>query len=447
MKVLFVNVPNIVYRDNKIFTGPSSGACWPWTMEGTSFHNYAPYPFSLAYAITYLKHHNIEAELYDAVAERHSDLNTIRQRILDYRPSIIVFDILTPIFPLINELALWVKNTIESLIVYTGPHIRAFADECAVIPHVDHCVVNELEIPILDIVEKYPNGDKIYRGQFLKQIDTLPDGSNFLPYRDLSKLGLYYDPSIDSERTQLWLEASRACPWQCCYCTLSAKSEGVTYRNRKADLIVDEIKQMKTLMGNSLGSIFINDDTFNVGVKRMKDFAYGIKPLGIPWSFMGRIDTMPLEIYDDFVDSGCIGMRFGVETFEQRVLDNTGKKLDAKVTYENLKYLLTRFNGIKFHLTTMQNLPGWEPQDWENDKKILAERVSIGAAHGNRVQYQNSSTMPLPSTIMWNELIQLGHGDKLKDWKMYDGHPDNDAILAREVGWLGVDYKTRLAKK
>jgi anaerobic magnesium-protoporphyrin IX monomethyl ester cyclase len=445
MRVLFVNVPNVTFRNNKIHTGPNGGSCWPWVMEGASFHNYAPFPINMAYAVSYLQHHGIEAELYDAVAEKHADLNIVRQRILDYRPSIAVFEAQTPVYPLVNEIAAWTKNTIESKIVLMGQHVRAYADECVAQPHIDHCIVNEPEIPILDIVQRYPVGDAVYRGQFLKQIDTLPDGNNFLPYRDFNKLGGYYDPSIDTERTQVWLNASRSCPWGCCYCTLAAKSEGVTYRARKAEFVVDELKQIKARLGNSLGSFWYDDDTWGLGAQRIRDICKGHKELGVPFVVMTRIDSLPLDVYDDMVDSCCVGMRFGVETFNQTVLNNTGKKLDAKITYDNLVYLLKRFKNIKFHLTTMQNLPGWVPQDWVNDQKVLRELQGIGGRNGNRVQWQNSSTMPLPSTIMWQDLIQLGHGDKLKNWKMFDGHPDNDAILAREVGWLGTDYKEKLS--
>ncbi len=440
MKVLFVNCPNIRTVGGRLFTGPNSGACWPWTIEGGSFHGYAPFPFNMAYGVAWLRHHGIEAHLYDGVADRHADLNQVRQAIYDYRPSVVVFDLMTPMFPLVNEVASWVKQTIESIVVYMGQHVRTYAEDCLKLPYVDHCIANEPEEPILDIVRRYPNGDRLYRGQYMKNVDTFPDGTNFMPYRDLTRLGSYYDPSMQTGRTQLWMNTSRTCPFKCSYCTLSTVSEGAPYRARSAAAVVDEVKQMKAIMGDSLGSIFFDDDTWNLNNKRVLEMCAGLKTIGVPWTMMGRIDTSALEVYDAMVDSGCVGMRFGVETFNQTVLDNTGKALNAEVTYNNIKYLMQRFHNMEFHFTTIKDLPGSVPADRARDEEILSELIAIGNKNGNRVHYQSSHCLPLPSTGLWKELIQLGHGDKLNDLTIYDGHPDNDHRLSQTVGWIGKDY-------
>jgi radical SAM superfamily enzyme YgiQ (UPF0313 family) len=210
--------------------------------------------------------------------------------------------------------------------------------------------------------------------------------------------------------------------------------------------VIDEIKQMKAILGNSLGSIFFDDDTWNLGNKRIGDMCKGLKDIGLPWTMMGRIDTSSHAVYDAMVDAGCVGMRFGIESFNQQLLDNAKKNLDAKVTYDNIKYLVSRFSGLEFHFTTMKNLPGSVPEDWQNDKAILSELVELGRKHGNFVHYQNSDCIPFPGTELWDELVQLGHGDKLKDFRMYDGHPGNDALLAKTIGWLGKDYAPKVSK-
>ena len=171
----------------------------------------------------------------------------------------------------------------------------------------------------------------------------------------------------------------------------------------------------------------------------------GLKELGVPWTMMGRIDTSSHEVYDVMVDAGCVGMRFGIESFNQRLLDNAKKNLNATVTYDNISYLLKRFNNMEFHFTTMKNLPGSTPADWENDQKILTDLINQGASNGNRVHYQNSDCIPFPGTELWEELVGLGHGDKLGDFHNYDGHPSNDAMLAKTIGWLGIGYRPKVS--
>src|SRR5262249_25737146 len=100
-------------------------------------------------------------------------------------------------------------------------------------------------------------------------------------------------------------------------------------------------------------SILFDDDTWNLGTARIQELCRGLKEIGLPWTMMGRIDTSSLELYDLMVESGCAGMRFGIESFNQRLLDNTKKRLDAKKSYANIRYLLTRFSNLEFHFTTM----------------------------------------------------------------------------------------------
>jgi radical SAM superfamily enzyme YgiQ (UPF0313 family) len=161
---------------------------------------------------------------------------------------------------------------------------------------------------------------------------------------------------------------------------------------------------------------------------------------------MGRIDTSSLDVYDLMVDSGCVGMRFGIETFNQRLLDNTKKNLDAKKSYSNIRYLLTRFSNLEFHFTTMKNLPGETSEDWTNDLALLEGLKELGENSGNVVHWQNSDCIAFPGTELWEEMVALGKGAELKDFDLYDGSPHNDGTLAKAVGWLGADYAPKWSK-
>ena len=211
-------------------------------------------------------------------------------------------------------------------------------------------------------------------------------------------------------------------------------------------MVIDEIQQMKDVLGSNLNSIFFDDDTWNLGHTRISKICDGLKNFNMPWTMMGRIDTSKKELYDKMVDSGCVGMRFGVETFNQELSNNVKKNMDTSVSYENLKYLVTRFSNMEFHFTTMKNLPGEKDGSWQKDQETLKDLASLGSKNNNKVHWQISDCIPFPGTELWDELVELGHGATLKDFSLYDGSPENNGSLEKTVGWLGENYKPKYSE-
>lgn len=443
MKILFANIPFIKHQDNKIFTGPNAGSRWPWTLEGHHFHGYAPYPFWLGYAMSYVKSHGFDCHFYDGVAMKHYDINFFKQYAVNLQPDIIFFDVATPTFSLINDVAKWCKLVLNCRIVFCGPHMKVYADECIKLPHIDHCVIGEFDVPALDICQKQDKAEKIYKFQFPSDIDRLPNGENFVPYRPLEYLHNYYDGSMPTPLIQLTVSTSRGCPFKCTYCQWPNVINNGKYRSRSTEMVLDEIEQIRSVLKHNLRSIFFDDDTWNVGTKRTSDLCDGLKKLNLPWTMMGRIDTSKPEMYHKMVDSGCVGMRFGIETFNQKVSDNVKKKMDTNLAYKNMRYLVENFSNMEFHFTTMKNLPGESAGSWEKDQQILKELQTLGQKRNNRVHWQISDCIPFPGTELWEELVSMGKGESLKDFSMYDGSLHNNGVLEKTVQWLGDDYKPK----
>ncbi len=482
MNVLFANIPFIKYDEKgMIRTGPNAGSRWPWTMPGIT--TYAPYPFFMGYAVNYLKKNGIDAKFYDGVALKHWNYRLVRESIEKYKPDILFLEVSTPLYWTIQEFAAWAKESFSCRVVFVGPHMRAFAQELIEKPFVDHCVVGEYEIPSLDIVEKADRADLIYEFEHLENIDYV-NGENLIPYRPLEYLHNYWDQSMNTQRTQFQVNSSRGCPYKCTYCQWPKVMNNGQYRVRSPELVLEEIKtvikehreylqQVKRdqslrkklhMMADNLKSdanmnmnlvrrirsarhgpeeiksILFDDDTWNLGRYRIETFCRGLAEIGLPWTMMGRSDACRPELYDLMVDSGCVGMRFGVESFSQRLLDNTKQKLDAKKNFETIKYLITRFSNMEFHFTTMTNLPGETETDRQRDLKLLNELKELGQKSKNNIHWQTSDCIPFPGTELWEELVGLGKADELGNFDLFDGAAENEAKLAEMVGWLGDDY-------
>ncbi|MGO9566322.1 MAG: B12-binding domain-containing radical SAM protein [Desulfomonilaceae bacterium] len=485
MNVLFANIPFIKYdEDGGIRTGPNAGSRWPWTAPGIT--DYACFPFFMAYAVNYLKMNGVNANYYDGVALKHWDYESVRSAIVNFNPDILFLETSTPLFSIIKKFAIWAKEALSCRIVLTGPHVAVYAEELVRESFVDHCVIGEYEKPALDIVLGGKNVKTIYTYEHLENIDTVGD-ENFMPFRPMEYLFNYYEPTMNTPIPQLAVSTSRGCPFKCTYCQWPKVMNNGRYRTRQPALVLDEIKEvldqyrrhrLRSVVDVSLapqilrdtlrqfrtrrrhlgmrqtiqslwrkpweiGSILFDDDTWNVGSKRVAELSEGLKQIGLPWTMMGRIDTLALDHYDLMVDSGCVGMRFGVESFSQRLLDNTKKKMDAAKSYANIKYLITRFSGLEFHFTTMKNLPGQTELDRQNDIRILDELKTLGERSRNVIHWQISDCIAFPGTELWEEMITAGKGDLLRDFELYDGAPNNSRKLAEAMGWLGANYKPK----
>ena len=198
MKILFANIPFIKFSDGGLQTGPNAGSRWPWTAPGGNFLGYAPFPFWLAYAAKYVQSHGFEVKLYDGVALRHKSLQQTLQEIKNYSPDIIFYDVSTPTYEINDSVARWAKANLDVRNVFCGPHMKVYAEKSIKESHIDNCVVGEFDIPALEICQKLDKADKIYKFKHLKDIDNLPDGSNFTPLRPIETMHPQCSPPATS---------------------------------------------------------------------------------------------------------------------------------------------------------------------------------------------------------------------------------------------------------
>lgn len=453
MKMLLCNLP-FIHHDatGRINTGPNSGSRWPFTLPRTwpsirTFQNgqfintYAPYPFYLGYATSYLRAHDIEAGMYDGMAERHFDATLHRKAVIEFGPDTLVLEISTPVAKQVLDFAASFKREIGGKVVLVGPHCAAYADALLALPYVDHVVKGEYEIPLLKITQG--ETARLFSYEHVENLDTLPSGDNWLPYRDPRILCEYYDPTMQTPYTQLCISTSRGCAFHCHYCQWQKVINNETYRRRSPEMVIDEIRNIIAIMAQTdtpVRSVLFDDDTWNLGgAPRINALCTGLKFIGLPWSFLGRLDVHPPEFFKTMVDAGCVGMRFGVESFTQHVLDRTNGHRNAGKQYAAADYILRNFKGLEVHFTSMRDMPGQTEADWQSDQTQFKILEGVATANRNRMHYQVSRTMPFPGTVLHEQMVSSGHGDLLER-SGYNG-TDEETELSRAVRGLAVTVK------
>ncbi len=407
----------------KGYYGVRAGSRWPHFEEEGA--RYLPFPFYLAYATAILEKSGYDCCLVDGIAERICEADFI-QRAIDFKPDITVLEISTASFDTDLRQAQKIKDTCpDTRIIFCGIHVdmyrTQFLDEN---PLVDFVLKGEYDFVLHQLIQAIesnsdystiPNlvyrddqgvAHQTERGELIDDLDTIP-----WPSRDQLPMHSYWDlpGGIPEPSLQMW--ASRGCPFQCIFCAWPQIMYGNNrYRTRDPKDVVDEIEAMVEKYG--FRSFYFDDDTFNIGKKRLLALCDEIKKrnLNLPWAAMARADTTDRETLAAMKDAGLVGIKYGVESGSQQLVDNAKKGLDLKIVEEMV--CATRELGINQHLTFSFGLPG---ETWETVRQTIdfAKRL-------NPETIQFSIMTPFPGSTFYRMLEEEG---KLltHDWSKYDG--------------------------
>lgn len=178
---------------------------------------------------------------------------------------------------------------------------------------------------------------------FLRDLDQLSI-SNRLFY----KKPLAYPNARFSRFPSTTALFSRGCAYRCYYCfpnTLSYVRE-LEYKRthsckppvrvRSAKKVVEE---MKLIFKQGFRSISILDDQFLWERKRTDEILKGIKDLNLEISILARCDHVTdLKLAKDMFQAGIKHIAFGVESFNQEILDYIGKDLKVEIIKKGIEF-------------------------------------------------------------------------------------------------------------
>jgi len=399
------------FRNKTVRYGIRAGSRWPWTSEipFPALH----FPFHMAYAVSYLKKFGFDVDIYDAIAKEEFSYNKFLKNLQKKKPKIVVIETSTPTFNLDIWLAKKISNFAE--VCLAGAHIAIFSKKIIKkYPFVKYLLEGEYILNSLEMVKNKRPG--IYKNKVVEDLDSIP-----YPYRDYPEATKYFDPGLPTPKPQLQMYASKGCPYNCIYCLWPQVmyKQKVSYRNPKK--VALEIKECIYKYGYK--GILFDDDTFNIGNQRVSKLCDELKKINLPWTMMGRLDCSPNWLFDKMIDSGCIAMRFGLETFNKKVLKRINKGLENFNILKTLKRLVKKYPKTVIYLTIMKNLPCQTEEIHAEDIKILN---NLGFKIGNKYRnYQISSCVPFPGTKLYYELIKNKNINQLiNNFNLYDGSLD-----------------------
>lgn len=418
LKVLLVNLP--WQKEDK--WGVRAGSRWPH-IKDKSEGGYLPFPFFLSYSTSLLAKHGINATMIDAIAEEIPEdkfLEKIAGMQLDY----LVAETSIPSFYYdLNILKKIAKTGIP--VILCGPNSQIYQPHfLKEHPFISFVLYGEYEFTLLDLIKTLQENKDlslakglIYNdnGAIKKNLPREPFDINLLPWpqRDGLAMDKYLDAPGEMRFPSVQMLASRGCPFKCQFCLWpQVVYQGYHYRTRDIKDVVNEMEYL--VIEKGFKSVYFDDDTFNIGKKRMLEFCRKIKERELnktQWSIMARPDLMDEEILENMKEAGLWAVKYGLESANQSLVDQIGKDMDLDKAEKMIKF--TKKLGIKVHLTFTFGLPG--------ETKETIEKTIQYALKLDPFSIQFSITTPFPGTKYF-EILEKKDLIVSKDFSSYDGH-------------------------
>ena len=430
MKTLLIN-PSYKQDINKRYERYyiRSGSRWPHSgvkIKGAIPH-YLPFPLFLAYSASLLRKGGFDVYVIDAIALDISK-EALLERIKNINPELIFYEITTPTVDYDLALATKIKKISRSTIIVGGTHATTFAHQILIENEcIDFVLKGEYEYSLFELAKYFREGNdnpplgSVFRNKgviidkgyplLIEPLDKLP-----LPLRDIFPTNNSPDPTIywdgfSQIRPAVQMQSSRGCPYRCYFCLWNQVIyNNGNYRTFSSKRVGDEIQELITKY--KAKEIYFDDDDFTIDKEHILSISEEIlkrKPK-IKWSCMGDAINLTEEILKNMAKSGCIGIKFGVESGSERILKTIGKPIDLKKTREILKYC--RKYRMKTQATFILGLLGETEEDLRKTiefvKTLVVDTIQISIA------------TPFPGTDFFKMAKEKG---LLKDvaWEKYDG--------------------------
>ncbi len=308
-----------------------------------------------------------------------------------------------------------------------GPHVSALPDEPLKFGVCDAVVVGEGELALSKLIETHEKG--IIKGEAVKDLDTLP-----LPAFDLILTDFYINVRKRVENSLysfvhvldkcLSLMSSRGCPFSCPYCYRSTSYAGVP-RYKSAEKTVEEFKYMSEKLG--VNAITFLDDDFVINKPRLEKICELLQDnKKVYWGCNSRVTDVNKDMLEMLTQAGCIQLAFGIESGNQRILDEV---LHKKATVEQAKEAVELCH--KFGVVVQSNFMIGSPTETEAEMLDTLRFMRLNEVDGG---LGCSATIPFPGTGLWDWCIENKKLPNELNWSLfnYSDYPVNMSAVSDE---------------
>lgn len=219
--------------------------------------------------------------------------------------------------------------------------------------------------------------------------------------------------------------ASRGCWWRrCSFCP--ERAEGSRYRPLPLKVVTDDLRRLTTQMHPTL--IHLLDNALSPALLD----ALAADPPGAPWYGFTRIipELTNLDFCRKLKDAGCVMLKLGLESADQKVLDALKKGVDVNAAVSVLKNLKTV--GIATYIYLLFGTPA-------ETLRAARRTMEFTVTHAEEIGFLNLAIFNLPAYT--SEAAQFATG------LFYEGDLSLYRHFVHPEGWNRGEVRTFLEKE
>lgn len=362
-----------------------------------------------------------DVKIIDSQAEKLS-YDEIGERVLKEKPDMVGMTAMTFTMTDVMLSARTIKKVSpKTKIIIGGPHTDIYPVETINLPEIDFVIRKEGEYPFLHLAQLLAEGktadlseveNLVWKDDYGKvrmnklNMDVNDYSQMPLPARHLIPIDKYFSVMTENNPITTMISA-KGCPYKCIFCYKHI--DKLSYRSPES--IADEIEHIK---GLGIREIFFVDDTFYVNSNMAMKICDEIikRKLGMPWGARARVNNISDEMLEKFKKAGCRRLHIGVESGNDRILQNLNKKITVEMAKK--AFALCRKHKIDTLAYFIIGNPGEGRKEIEDTIKLARELKPSFA--------QFSRMTPFPATKLYEMAIErriISHDY----WKEYATNP------------------------
>jgi anaerobic magnesium-protoporphyrin IX monomethyl ester cyclase len=318
----------------------------------------------------------------------------------------------------------------------------------------DVVLAGEPEYTIVELMKNYPDYQNvagiIYNNKgkvtetatrpVLENLDELP-----FPARHLADNKKYWEIAFWGRPTA-WILPTRGCPYDCIFCSQN-ESSGRRVRYRSAGNIADEIEDV--VRSQNIKNFVFFDETFNFNSRFVTDVCNEIlrRGLKIKWWCAARADRVTAETVRLMKKSGCIELRFGLESANDEIL----KFMEKGETVAQIKkgIDITRKEGMNFSLQCIFGSPMESEETIKNTINFIKEARPMFVSF--------NILTPLPGSRLYRQLKEKPKPEEMASFDIlhtsyplgrYSGEELKKIVKKAYIGYyLSPNFIIRMAQQ